>query len=160
VSPRLTVILDNLRSSHNVGSIFRTADAIGVEHIYLCGTTPGPLDRFGRANSRLSKVSLGAEKSIKWEHCDSTMEIIEKLKKDNWQIVALETSKEATNIVDFNVSAKQIALTLGSEPDGINSEVLLASDSIVTLPMHGKKSSLNVAVAFGVAAYGLHWLGR
>lgn len=92
------VILDNIRSVYNVGSIFRTSDALGVDKIFLCGCTPTPTDRFGRARYDLAKVALGAEKDIEWEYCKDTKQIIKKLKKEKFKIVAVEQDKKS---VDF-----------------------------------------------------------
>lgn len=156
-------VLENLRSSQNVGSIFRTADAIGLGRLYLCGTTPGPKDRFGRENTRLTKASLGAEKTIPFEHCDSSAQLLTGLQKDGWSVIAFEAASGATSLNEFDTSLlqnKKIALVFGSEPDGLSKNVLTLADHVVAIPMHGKKSSLNVAVAFGVAVYGIHWLGR
>lgn len=91
----MIVILHNIRSIHNVGSIFRTADAAGVEKIYLCGITPSPLDRFGKINPRFAKVSLGAERTVAWEKCRRAGDVIKKLKKDGFKILAIEQDEKA-----------------------------------------------------------------
>ena len=94
----LILILDNIRSTHNVGSIFRTADAVGVSEIFLVGVTPDPVDRFGRERKDVSKVAIGAEKTIPWEHAEDLNTLIKKLKKEGTKIIALE---QAENSVDY-----------------------------------------------------------
>jgi tRNA G18 (ribose-2'-O)-methylase SpoU len=146
------VILDNIRSIHNVGSIFRTSDALGVDKIYLCGYTPTPTDRFGRARQDLAKVALGAEKDIAWEYCDDTKKIIKKLKIDGFQIIAVEQDKKS---VDYKkVKAKKlVAIVMGTEVTGIDKKTLKLCDAIAEIPMKGNKESLNVSVSFGIAGY-------
>ena len=146
------VILDNIRSIHNVGSIFRTSDALGVEKIYLCGCTPTPTDRFGRARQDLAKVALGAEKDITWEYCDDTKEIIKKLRKEGYKIIAVEQDKKSTNYKKSKIKLP-VALIMGNEVSGIEKEVLKLADEILEIPMYGKKESLNVSVSFGIAGY-------
>jgi len=146
------VILDNIRSVYNVGSIFRTSDALGVEKIYLCGCTPTPTDRFGRARQDLAKVALGAEKDIAWEYCDDIKEIIKKLRKEGYKIIAVEQDKKSTNYKKSKIKLP-IALIMGNEVSGIEKEVLKLADEILEIPMYGKKESLNVSVSFGIAGY-------
>lgn len=144
------VVLDNIRSKQNVGSIFRTADCAGVSKVYLCGTTPCPRDRFGREVGEISKTALGAEKTIAWEYAKSTNTVLKKLKKENFQIVAIEQSK---NSVDYKkVKPKYpVAFVVGNEVEGIKKSTLDQCDTIAEIPMRGEKESLNVSVAFGVA---------
>ena len=156
----MLVILYNIRSSHNVGSIFRTADAIDVQKIYLCGITPDPLDRFGKPRTDIIKASLGAEKTINWEHTGksifpaATIALIQKLKKDGFIVAALEQNKKSQNIFTYRSSKnKKVALVVGNEVNGVPASVLKHCDMILEIPMRGKKESLNVSVAFGVAAY-------
>jgi len=148
------VVLDNIRSVHNVGSIFRTADALGVAKIYLCGTTPTPTDRFGRERKDLMKVALGAEKSVAWEYVADTLALVKKLKKAGWQIAALEQDATSVDLRKAKVSEK-IALVLGNEVGGVDIKILALADTIVEIPMKGKKESLNVSVSFGIAGYEL-----
>ena len=146
------VVLDNIRSVHNVGSIFRTSDALGIDKIYLCGCTPTPIDRFGRDRKDLAKVALGAEKDIKWEYAKDTAELIKKLKKEKYQIITVE---QAENSVDYKKirPSNQVALVMGEEVKGMTKKVLELADIIAEIPMHGNKESLNVSVAFGIAGY-------
>ena len=146
------VILDNIRSIHNVGSIFRTSDALGVDKIYLCGCTPTPKDRFGRARQDLAKVALGAEKDIAWEYCDDTKRIIKKLKKEGYKIIAVEQDNKSINYKKSKIKLP-VALIMGNEVSGIEKDVLKLADEILEIPMCGKKESLNVSVSFGIAGY-------
>src|SRR5581483_8042721 len=147
---RIAVILDNIRSVHNVGSIFRTADAAGIEKIFCCGITPAPLDRFKHVRPDFDKVALGAEKSVAWESRKTTTEVIEGLKRDGWKIFAIEQAKNSVPYYNWKSkmgSTSSCALVLGTEVDGISKEILNLADEILEIPMHGKKESLNVAVA-------------
>lgn len=141
-----SVVVDNVRSLENVGSIFRTADALGVKKIYLCGITGRPPEQ------KIAKTALGAEKTIPWEYHKQTWRLIEKLKKDNVKIVALEQAKNSILYTKFKAKFP-LALVIGNEVKGVSPKVLEQSDQIIHLPMRGKKESLNVAVAFGVAGY-------
>lgn len=147
---KLVVILDNIRSAHNVGSIFRTSDAAGVDRLYLCGITPTPYPQ--RGVDRVSKISLGAEKTIAWEYHNQTQKLIEKLKKEKYKIVALEISEGAINYKKFSPKFP-FALIVGNEVRGLDKKILSQTDIILSLPMYGSKKSLNVSVAFGIALY-------
>jgi len=154
----LIAILHDIRSMHNVGSIFRTADAAGVEKLYLCGITPELVDVFGRPRPQIIKVSLGAEKSVAWEHCDSTSKLITKLKKEGYKIFAIEQSKNSIPYYTLNpkrYTLKRVALLVGNEISGISPAILKKCDKILEIPMKGKKESLNVAVAFGIVVFTL-----
>lgn len=146
---KTVLILDNIRSVHNVGAIFRTADAAGISKIYLCGTTPTPIDRFGRKRNDLQKAALGAEESVEWEYFENTKEIIEKLKSENFQIIALEQDKNSVDYKEVKLEEKS-AIILGPEVTGISKEILDMCDVIAEIPMKGQKESLNVSVAAGV----------
>lgn len=157
----MQIILHNIRSMHNVGSIFRTADAAGCEKIYICGITSAPLDKFGRKRQPIAKVSLNAEDYIPWEYTKSTTRLIDKLKKDGYTILAIEQSKESIPYFKFSLQSRRgqtsakskIALVLGNEIKGLPSSVLKRANKILEIPMLGKKESLNVAVAFGIAVF-------
>lgn len=154
------VILNNIRSNENVGSIFRTADATGVSKIILCGYTPAPVDRFGRENKGLTKASLGAEKNIKWEKVESLKDASEKLKKEEFKIIGIEQDKNAIDYRDLKTSkllasSSKLALVFGNEVDGLSKQDLELCDFIVELPMLGNKESLNVSVCAGVVLYSL-----
>ena len=151
---KITLILDNIRSSENVGSIFRTSDAVGVEKIYLIGITPNPLDRFGRPNPKIEKASLGAEKNIPWEHFENITEVIESLKKEGYKIVSLEQNEKSIDYRDLKIKEK-IALIVGNEVNGVSMDAQNESDEIIEIPMAGNKESVNVSVATGVALFSL-----
>lgn len=160
----MIVILHNIRSLYNVGSIFRTADAVGVEKIYLCGYTPSPKDKFGKYIPQLSKVALGAEKSMKWEKVKSIAAIVKKLKKEKYRIFAIEQNKKSIPYYKIKTgntmtchSERRVAIILGNEVNGISSSILRLADKILEIPMAGKKESLNVSVAFGVVAFRLKY---
>jgi tRNA G18 (ribose-2'-O)-methylase SpoU len=146
------VVLDNIRSVYNVGSIFRTSDALGVNKIYLCGCTPTPIDRFGRARKDLAKVALGAEKDISWEYCSDTKTIIKKLKKEGFQIIAVEQDKKSIAYDEVKVKYP-VAIVMGTEVTGIDKKTLSLCDMIAEIPMLGNKESLNVSVSFGIVGY-------
>ena len=146
----ISLVLDNIRSRENVGSIFRTADGAGVKRIYLCGITPIP------PHEKISKTALGAEKYVPWEYHKTTHVLLKKLKKDHINIVALEQTKDAENIFMFgDKTSKHVALIVGNEVKGISPKILKYCDKVVYIPMFGKKESLNVGVATGVALYQL-----
>jgi len=151
----MVAILHNIRSLHNVGSIFRTADAAGISKLYLCGITPSPLDRFNKIRPQLAKVSLGAEKTVVWEKCARIGDVIKRLKKEGVKIWAIEQDKRAISYWKGKItspSPSSIALVVGNEVKGLPKTLLDKCDKILEIPMRGKKSSLNVAVAFGVVA--------
>ena len=152
MKPQKIVVLDNIRSIHNVGSIFRTSDALGIEKIYLCGYTPTPKDRFGRERQDLAKVALGAEKDIEWEYVKETKDIIKTLKKDKYQIIAVEQAKNSVDYRGIKIKYPT-ALVMGNEVGGIEKDILKLSDFIAEIPMNGNKESLNVSVSFGIAGY-------
>ncbi len=151
---QIHLLLHDIRSTHNVGAIFRTADAAGVKKIYLSGYTPAPIDRFGRARPDISKASLGAEKTVAWESVTDQVELIKKLKKEKFQIVALEQDKKAVNYKDLKKS-ENILLVLGNEVDGVDKDILSLCDDIAEIPMLGMKESLNVSVSAGIMLYSL-----
>ncbi len=146
------LILHNIRSEHNVGSIFRTADAAGVGKIYLSGYTPAPVDRFGRDVQKISKVSLGAEKSIPWEQRENILDLIKDLKAQDLEIVAVEQDERSVDYKKYKPK-KDVAYILGDEVRGVPKEVLDAVDSIVEIPMKGEKESLNVSVTAGIVLF-------
>ncbi len=146
------LILNDIRSVHNVGAIFRTADACGISKIFLVGYTPTPLDRFGRARKDLAKSALGAEKNVSWEYHKDIFNLIEDLKKENIEIVAIEQDKKSIDYKDFKIK-KDTAFILGNEVEGVSKEVLKEVDEIIEIQMVGKKESLNVSVSAGVVLF-------
>ncbi|MCF6276954.1 MAG: RNA methyltransferase [Candidatus Magasanikbacteria bacterium] len=140
------LILPNIRSCHNVGAMFRTADAFGVSKLFLCGYTACP------PKPQIDKVSLGAEKWMKWKHYKSAKRCINILKKKGVKIVALEQSEKSVLLQKAKFSGP-IALVVGNEVDGVNPEILKMCDEVVHINMQGRKESLNVSVAAGIAMY-------
>ncbi len=150
----MIVILENIRSAHNVGAIMRTADAIGVKEIYLVGTTPAPIDKFGRIQKEIAKTALGAEKNILWKNVKTIKPVIGKLKKLGYEIYALEQAPDSTDIAKFTPPTDdKYAIVLGNEVDGVSKSVLSIVNKKIEIPMFGKKESLNVSVAYGILAY-------
>lgn len=148
----MVVVLDNVRSVHNVGAIFRTSDALGVGKIFLCGITPAPIDRFGRERTDLHKAALGAEKSVSWEQRSSTLECVTQLKKEGYTVIAIEQDEWSVDYKSVTVTGKT-AFVFGNEVDGISKDVLKQCDVVADIPMVGTKESLNVSVSFGVAMF-------
>lgn len=148
----IILILNNIRSTHNVGAIFRTADACGVSKICLVGTTPTPIDRFNRERKDVAKTALGAEKTIPWEYFENINPLLTKLKNEKFTIVAIEQSEKAVDYKSVELKNNS-AIILGNEVDGVPEEVLKECDIIAEIPMLGKKESLNVSVATGVVLF-------
>lgn len=140
------VVLNNIRSRENVGSIFRTADASGIEKIYLCGITPTP------PHEKISKTALGADTYVPWEYHKNCWQLLKNLQQKNIKIIALEQSKNAKNIFSYT-PRYPIALIIGNEVTGISKNILKYAQDTIQIPMRGKKESLNVAVAFGIASF-------
>ncbi len=149
---KIAVVLVDLRSIENVGSIFRTADGAGVEKIYLGGITPTPLNRLGKPREDLAKVALGAETSVAWEQAPNVLTLLKKLKKEGWQICAIEQDKNSKSFKKLPKSGK-VLIVMGTEVTGLPKNILKVCDGIYEIPMRGSKESLNVSVAFGVAVY-------
>jgi tRNA G18 (ribose-2'-O)-methylase SpoU len=143
------VILDNIRSAWNVGSILRSADGFAFTHAYVCGITPTP------ENDAVTKTSLGAEDSVPWSYHKDAIKLVKGLKKEGWKVFALEEDKLANEIRSFANDQCDLALVVGNEVTGVDPELLDLCDDILMIPMRGEKKSFNVAVAFGVAAYAL-----
>ena len=146
---KFLVILHNIRSAYNVGAIFRTADAVGVEKIYLTGYTPNP-DK----DKKIEKTALGAEKYVSWQSYKNINYLLKKLKKEKFKIIALEQSERSIPYYEFKPQFDFI-LILGNEVRGLNRRTLEKCDYVLEIPMFGKKESLNVAIAFGIVAYDL-----
>ena len=154
MSQGIVLVLDNVRSVENVGSIFRTADAVGVKKIFLLGLTPAPLDRFGRVRQDLHKTALGAEEYVPWQVARDGKKLLRQLKKDGYFLVALEQTLRAIPYAKFQVPTGEMpALIVGNEKEGVEKNLLALADATIHIPMRGKKESLNVAVATGIALY-------
>ncbi len=157
-SPKVLIaILDNVRSAHNVGSIFRSADGAGFAQIHLCGITPTPDE-----NPAIAKTALGAEKSLAWQYSPNAVQIIRVLKTQGVMILALETTPQALSLYELKSSAfpkdQAIALIVGNEPAGVDPKLIALADACLYIPMLGQKTSLNVSIAFSLAAYHLRFL--
>ncbi len=147
----LTIVLDNVRSLNNIGSVFRTADAFLVEAIYLCGFTATPPHR------DIHKTALGATESVEWRHYEKTSEAIAELKNKNYHIVCLEQTEVSIPLTAF-CPQKQIsyAMVFGNEVRGINQEVIDISDICIEIPQYGTKHSFNIAVSAGIVLWDFH----
>lgn len=150
----MIAILHNIRSMYNVASMFRTADAAGVEKIFLTGYSPAPIDRFGKKRLQFVKVSLGAEDSVPWEKVSEIGRLIKKLKTQGVAVCAVEQDSNALQYNKFKPK-RDVALVFGNEVRGLRKTLLKKVDHILEIPMWGKKESLNVSVAFGIIIYEL-----
>jgi len=146
----VVVILADIRSSYNVGSIFRTSDALGVDKIFLTGYTPAPKDAFGRVNKEIAKVALGGEVSVAWESSVNILSVIKKLKAKGFKIVAVEQDERALDYKKFKITNPTV-FVFGNEVEGLAPKIISACDDVLEIPMRGEKESLNVSVAFGIA---------
>ena len=149
----VAIVLHNIRSAHNVGSIFRTADAAGTQKIYLTGYTPLPSDHFGRVQKDIAKTALGAELFVSWEHRFSPSALLRTLKKEGWCVIGVEQDAGAS---DFRTALypPKCAFLFGNEVRGLSRPLRALCDELVEIPMRGKKESLNVAVAVGIILFG------
>jgi tRNA G18 (ribose-2'-O)-methylase SpoU len=143
------VLLDNIRSAWNVGSILRSADGFAFTHAYLCGITPTP------DHEAVTKTSLGAEDSVTWSYHKDAVKLVKGLKKEGWQVWALEEDRQAKSIqmMPLPHTNQRVVLVLGSEVTGVDPGLLDLCDEIFYIPMRGEKKSFNVAMAFSIAAY-------
>lgn len=146
---QLYLVLNNIRSAYNVGSMFRTADAVGVKKIFICGYTP-------RADHpKVDKTALGATAAVPWEYHAQVGRLLKKLKSKNITIAALEQSKYSTDLFRYIPPMGPLALIVGNEVAGLSKALLARVDHVLEIPMHGRKESLNVSVAAGIALYRL-----
>ncbi len=146
--PPFVLVIPNIRSGHNVGAMFRTADGAGVEKIYLTGYSPCP------PHPQVDKVSLGAEKFVPWEYAKQTGMLLKRLKAAGYTIVGLEQTKKSVSIYSYEPQFP-LALVVGNEKTGLTASLLKYCDTTVEIPMRGKKNSLNVSVAAGITLYTL-----
>ncbi|PIK13645.1 RNA methyltransferase [Halobacteriovorax sp. JY17] len=142
------LVLDNLRSSFNVGSLFRTAEAIGIKEIHLCGYTPTP------ENSKTAKSALGTDKWIKWKYWESSLDCVDNLREQGVEILAFETEKNADSLSRIS-EIRECAIVLGNERYGLNQSILKRADRILKIDLGGKKNSLNVGTCGAIAMYHL-----
>ncbi len=146
----LIVILDNIRSLNNIGSVFRTSDAFLIEKIYLCGITAQP------PHKEIHKTALGATESVAWEYVEDTLTLVEKLKGEKVKILAIEQAENSTMLQDFTIEPNQkYAVIMGNEVKGVQQKVVSASDYCIEIPQFGTKHSLNISVSCGVVLWDL-----
>ena len=146
----ILIILDNIRSLNNIGSVFRTGDAFLVEKIYLCGITAKP------PHKDIHKTALGSTESVDWEYVGDTLELVKKLQNENVIVAAIEQAENAIMLHEFiPVSDKKIALVFGNEVKGVQQEIVSASDYCIEIPQYGTKHSLNISVSCGVVLWDL-----
>ena len=144
----LAVVLDNIRSAHNVGSAFRTADSFGIDRVFLCGISAVP------PSAEIHKSALGAEDSVPWEHVDDTLEAVRRLQADGWTVVAVEQTVHSVKLGAFRREPGQkYALVFGNEVSGVRQDVVDACDLSLEIPQYGTKHSLNVSVSTGVVLW-------
>ena len=149
---RTYVILENVRSAHNVGSVFRTADGAGVSKVYLTGYTPAPIDRFGRKRSALAKTALGAADYVPYESVGDTRALVRRLKAEGVTIVAVEQTARASDYRTFTTRGDS-AFVFGNEVEGVSGDVLAEADAVIHVPLSGTKESLNVSVCVGIVLF-------
>ena len=146
----LVVVLDDVRSLYNVGSVFRTADAFRVEAIYLCGITATP-DGTLKAQQEIHKTALGAEDSVNWKYFNTALEAVEALKADGYEVYSVEQAHGSTMLQDFTpINNKKYAVVMGNEVKGVHQEIIDASDGCLEIPQFGTKHSMNVSVTAGI----------
>ncbi|MBI5134547.1 MAG: TrmH family RNA methyltransferase [Candidatus Taylorbacteria bacterium] len=153
----IALLLHDIRSVHNVGAIFRTADAVGVSKIYLTGYTPTPLDRFNGPRTDFAKCSLGAEKSVAWQYLEDPIALISKLKDDGFEVLSVEQGKGSVDYKEIKPARKSLVV-FGNEVSGVSRSVLSISDLVAEIPMRGQKESLNVSVSAGIVLF--RWFDR
>tara|TARA_R110000851_G_scaffold207537_2_gene359744 strand:- start:146177 stop:146716 length:540 start_codon:yes stop_codon:yes gene_type:complete len=146
----LIIILDNIRSLNNIGSVFRTADAFLVKKIYLCGITAQP------PHKDIQKTALGATDSVEWEYAENVMEVVSKLQNEGMFVASIEQAELAVNLDDFSVQKEMTyAIIFGNEVKGVQQKVVTASDAVIEIPQYGTKHSLNISVSVGVVVWDL-----
>lgn len=151
IGAQRAVLLDNIRSAWNVGSIFRSADGFGFDHIYLCGITPTP------EQAAVQKTSLGAEETVAWSYHKNAVELVQGLKVEGWNVCTLEEDERSQPLASNKTAEnKNTLLILGSEVTGVDPDLLALCDEIYFIPMSGNKRSFNVSIAFSIAAFALH----
>lgn len=145
----LVVVLDNIRSMHNVGSVFRSADAFLIEKMVLCGYTPRPPHR------DIHKTALGATETVAWEYAETTVEAVQTLQANGYKVYAIEQAEGAVFLHEFNPGHEKIAIIMGNEVEGVSDEVLDICDGCIEIPQLGSKHSLNISVAAGIILWAL-----
>ncbi len=145
----ITIVLDNVRSALNVGSVFRTSDAFLIENIILCGITSTP------PNKEIRKAALGASDSVNWRFEENTIDAVTKLKTDGYHIMGIEQADKSSKLNDFTLSNKPIAVIMGNEVNGVSQDVIDICDEVLEIPQFGTKHSLNISVTTGIIIWEL-----
>ncbi len=146
----IVIVLDNVRSAHNVGSIFRTSDAFLIEKVMLCGICPTP------PKKEIRKTALGATESVDWEYFENTIDCIKSLSEDNFSILSVEQADNSIKLQNFEIdTSKKIALIFGNEVSGVSDECIDLSNGVIEIPQHGTKHSFNVSVSAGIVLWDL-----
>jgi tRNA G18 (ribose-2'-O)-methylase SpoU len=146
----IVIVLDNIRSLNNVGSVFRTSDCFSVEKIFLCGITATPPHR------DIHKTAIGATESVEWEHVESTLDVVERLKKEGWRTYAIEQTENSEMLHEIHPKdGDKIAIIMGNEVDGVQQEVINSCDGVIEIPQFGTKHSLNISVCTGLVVWDL-----
>jgi len=145
----LEVLVDNIRSANNIGSIFRTADGVGLSHLYLCGVTPTP------PHPAIAKTALGAENHVRWSYVSNGIDLLSEKRHSGYFILALEGGADSSPIIDLDLqpSQEKVILVIGNEISGVDPAILRLCDQRLWIPMCGVKESLNVSIAFAIAVY-------
>ncbi len=144
----LIIVLDNIRSLHNVGSVFRTADAFRLQGVWLCGITACP------PAAEIHKTALGAEDSVSWEYFEDTLDAVERLQREGYEVLAVEQVEDSLKLNTFRIDpAKRYALILGNEVKGVRQDVVDAADAALEIPQYGTKHSMNVSVTAGIVMW-------
>lgn len=146
----IIVILDNIRSLINIGSVFRTADAFKIEHIYLCGITARPPHR------EINKSALGATESVTWTYCKTTEEAVETCRKKGYEVLAIEQAENSEEPHNYRPKKSGVALVFGHEVDGVAQEIIDRSDAVIEIAQEGTKHSLNISVSAGIVLHEFH----
>lgn len=146
----LVIVLDNIRSMHNVGSVFRTADAFRIEKIYLCGITSIP------PHAEIHKTALGAEESVDWHYVEDTVELVDKLREEGYVVYAIEQVEGSTLLNELELASDvKVAIVMGNEVKGVQQKVIDHADGCIEIPQYGTKHSLNVSVTTGIVIWDL-----
>ena len=145
----VVVLLDNVRSLHNVGSVFRTCDAMAVEKLYLCGITAKPPHR------EIQKTAIGATESVNWEYMEDAISIIHRYKKEGYTIISVEQTSNSTALGNYNWKNEKVLLVFGNEVDGVNQKIIDLSDFSLEIPQWGTKHSFNITVSAGIVLWNL-----
>lgn len=146
----IVIVLDNVRSAHNVGSVFRTSDAFLIEQVILCGICPVP------PKNEIRKTALGATESVEWSYFKDSIDCIKDLKNKGYTIASVEQADNSVVLNDFSIhNSQKIALVFGNEVNGVNDEIVQISDSVIEIPQYGTKHSLNISVSVGIVLWDL-----